>query len=67
MAAAYDVLSDPKKRQLYDRYGEAGLEEGVRDDGEPSLFQFFNPFGFGGRASFGYASAFQTFKITRRF
>ena len=26
---AYDILSNPEKRDLYDRYGEKGLREGV--------------------------------------
>merc|ERR1711991_513007 len=26
---AFDVLSDPKKRRVYDRYGEEGLKEGA--------------------------------------
>lgn len=47
MAAAYDVLSDPKKRELYDRYGEAGPSNGMHGDDEPSIFNMFNPFGFG--------------------
>ena len=29
IAEAYDVLSDPKKRELFDQYGEDGLRSGL--------------------------------------
>ena len=28
MAAAYETLTDEKKRQIYDQYGEEGLKQG---------------------------------------
>ncbi|VVD05832.1 dnaJ homolog subfamily A member 2-like [Leptidea sinapis] len=47
---AYEILSDPKKRQTYDKYGLKGLQEGGQGGCPPDdLFgKFFDIFGMGG-------------------
>jgi DnaJ homolog subfamily A member 2 len=42
---AYEVLSDPEKRDMYDKYGEEGLREGA---GGGDMSDIFKMFGMGG-------------------
>jgi len=56
LSQAYEVLSDEKKRQMYDQYGEQGLKEGGGPGGFHSAdpFDIFNMFfGGGGAGPFG--------------
>jgi len=53
LAQAYEVLSDPEKREIYDQYGEDALKEGMGGGGgghDP--FDIFQSF-FGGASPFG--------------
>lgn len=43
-------MSDPKKRDLYDKYGEEGLREGPQASGFGDIFDIF---GMGGRRQGG--------------
>ncbi|KAF5326667.1 hypothetical protein D9619_004250 [Psilocybe cf. subviscida] len=47
IARAYEVLSDPSKRQIYDRHGEEGLKAHEGGQNQPNPFDVFQNF-FGG-------------------
>lgn len=52
VTAAYDVLSDVKKRDLYDRFGDEGLREGF----DPAAYEAFRR--GGARGGFGGGQGF---------
>ena len=57
-AEAYEVLSDPERRQIYDRYGHDGLRSGGFEpsfEGFGSFADIFDAF-FGGGGAFGFGA-----------
>jgi hypothetical protein len=69
LGQAYEVLSDPEKKELYDQYGEDALKEGMGGGGGSSFhnpFDIFESFfggGFGGGGFGGetFTSVFMLF------
>ncbi len=59
-AEAYEILSDPERRQVYDRYGHDGLRRGGQSpnfDGFGSISDLFDAFFGGGGFSGGFGGA----------
>ena len=51
ISKAYEVLSDPKKRRMYDQFGEKGIDSGMADVDPMNIFN--NLFGGGGGGASG--------------
>lgn len=67
ISQAYEVLSDPEKREIYDQYGEEALKEGMGGGGgghDP--FDIFQSFFGGGGGPFGGGSSSRGGRRQRR-
>lgn len=53
ITGAYEVLSNPEKRQLYDDYGEEGVKNGGPPGGAGGFGGLFEMFGGGGKKQSG--------------
>ena len=60
---AYDVLSTPEKRKVYDLYGEEGLKNGAPPPGSEGMGGGFSRSGGGGGATFSQADADDIFRM----
>lgn len=60
---AYEILSDPEKRQMFDRYGHAGVDNNGFSGEGYDPFDIFNQFfggGFSSSQSSGYSQDFES-------
>ena len=55
ISLAYDVLSDPKKREQYDMMGHNAFQE-TGGQGAPDIEELLRQFGFGGNAQGGFGN-----------
>lgn len=62
LAQAYEVLSDPEKREIYDQYGEDALKEGMGGGGGHDPFDIFQSF-FGGSPFGGECYDYEHFLV----
>ncbi|KAJ0396202.1 hypothetical protein P43SY_001909 [Pythium insidiosum] len=62
IAEAYEVLSDPERRKVYERYGKDGLNGTGGDNAGAGAAGYYDHFGFGGRSGFSSRHAFDIFE-----
>lgn len=58
ISQAYEILGDPQKRELYDRYGEDAFRNGGAPGGGGNPFDIFNSFFGGGGGDDPFSSFF---------